>query len=148
MTNARTIGALAAAAATLVGLVAATVTNKPIPLSPEEQRAAERRAAEKQRIEAERVAKEQLEQKIAAIEARQAATDARARRYAIAGWVSIVLPFIGWGIAGLVLAFTLAPLIVITAAPIVIGIGLHIAAAAIARKGRKRFNAELAELQR
>lgn len=73
--------------------------------------------------------------RIGAIERRQAASDARARRYAIAGWVSIALPFVGWGIAGLILAISLAPLIVITAAP-------------IARKGRKRLTAELAEIQR
>lgn len=149
MTNTRTIGALAAAAATFIGLVAA-VTYKPSSavLTPEEKVEADRREQEELRAEAERTAKLQLDQAVAAIERRQALANARARRFSIAGWVSIALPFLGWGIAALVWAFSLAPLIVISVAPIAIGIGFHITAATIARKGRKRLTAELAGLQR
>ncbi|SDH56209.1 hypothetical protein [Microbacterium sp. 77mftsu3.1] len=130
--------AIAAAASTVLTLLVGTQARRPepTPLTPEEKAAEERRVADLKR-----------EQALNALERSHALVTARARRFSIAGWVSIALPFIGWGVAGLIFAFSIAPLVVLTGIPLVVGVGFHIAAASITRKETKRFAAQVQALR-
>lgn len=150
MTTSHRVAGVIAAITAVLGVAATIAARMPseAPPTPEEKAEADRLESEQRARAAEQAAKQELARAVASIERRLALVNTRARRFSIAGWVSIALPFLGWGIAALIWATTLAPLIVITAAPIAVGVGLHITAAVISRKGRKRLNEELAQLQR